>query len=309
MKKNVSNKMIIKPGVKLFLCAFPQMVLIFLLCYLPLEGWKYAFYDYAPGRLFENCNFIGLRNFTSMFTNVVMRREFARVMKNQGIYILIGWATCWLPMACAILLNEFRSSKYRRVVQTCITLPNFVSWIVVFSLATNVFAINNGILNILLKDLGIIEKGINVLATDKHVYLFMWALGNWKGLGYSAIVYMAAISGLDQELFEAAAIDGANRFQKIWYITIPGLMPTFLTLFLMGIGSILSSDFDKHFVFMNAFNADKIETLDLYVYNLGIGRADISYSTAIGMAKSVIGIILLLISNWLSGLVREEKIF
>lgn len=299
----------IKPGVRLFLATLPILILFFLLCYLPLEGWKYSFYDYKPGLKFEDCEFVGLKHFKSMFINPVMRRETFRVLKNTLAMSAIGYITAFLPMFFAIFLNEVRFKRFKKLVQTVTTVPNFVSWIIIFSVATNIFAVDSGILNSVLKELGIIDKGINILATDDHVWLFMWALGTWKGIGYSAIIYLSAISAIDQELYESSEIDGAGRFQKIRHITIPSLMPTFITLLILSIASILSSDFDKLFVFENAFNKEYIETLDLYVYNLGIGQRNISYSTAVGMGKSLIGLLLLLTSNWISGKVRGEKIF
>ena len=299
----------LKPGVKLFLGILPFILAYVIFCYLPLTGWSYAFYDYRPGRQLTDCEFVGLRYFTNMFENPVSRRELFRVMTNTVAMSAMGLMTSFLPMFFAIMLNEVRHRKYRKFVQTVTTIPNFISWILVFAIATAMFSVESGALNVLLKELGIIDQGLNILGTSKHAWLFMLLLGLWKGLGWSSVIYMSSLSGIDQELYEAASVDGASRFQRIRYITIPGLMPTFVTLFIMGIGNFLNMGMDQYYVFSNAFNKEKIEVLSLYTYNVGLAGNNISRGTAIGMMQSAIALVLLFASNMLSGKIREEKVF
>lgn len=295
--------------MKLFLATTPFLLVYVLMKYLPMWGWAYAFFDYYPGLDLFDCEFVGFKYFTRMFDNPIQRRETMRVLRNTFIMSGLEMLTSFVPMFFAILLSEIPWKRYKRFIQTVTTFPNFASWVLVFALAFAVFSVDGGAVNVVLKSLGLIEMGINFLASDKHVYLSMLLYGFWKGLGWGAIVYLAAISGLDQELFDAAAVDGAGKWKKIRHITIPGLLPTFLVLFIMNIGNFLSNNFDKHFVFSNSFNMEKIEVLDLYVYNLGIGQGNIAYSTAIGILKSLVGLALLLFANWLSGKVRDDKIF
>lgn len=309
IKGAITKKISIKPGVKLFIGILPFLVFYFLLCYLPLEGWRYSFYNYKPGYALKDCEFVGFKHFLNMFLNPVMLRETLRVLRNTIVISLLSISTSFLPMLFAIFLNELPGKRFKKIVQTATTLPNFISWVVVFSLVNGLLASESGLVNILLKEMGLIEKGINFLANEDFVWLSMWLFTTWKGLGWSAVVYISGLSSIDQELYEAAAVDGAKRFQKIWYITIPGLMPIFITLLILGIGNFLNSGMDQYYVFQNAFNKDKIEVLDLYVYNLGIGSNNISYSTAIGMLKSLVAILLLAVANGISGKVREEKIF
>jgi len=304
-KKNVWK---MKPEMKLFWAAFPFLIIYFLFSYLPLDGWRYAFYNYKPGYKLSDCEFVGLKHFTSMFANPVMRRETIRVLRNTCAMSMLGIITSFVPMLFAIFLNELKP-MYKKVVQTITTVPNFVSWVLVYSLATAVFAPESGALNIILRELKIIEQPLNVLANSEHVWLTMTMFGMWKSLGWSAVVYLAGLSSIDHELYSAAAIDGAGRFQKMRYVTIPGLMPTYLTLLIMSLGSFLSNGMDQYYVFQNAFNKASIEVLDLYTYNLGIGSNNISYSTAVGITKSVVGLLLLFIVNFFSGKIREEKIF
>ena len=295
--------------MKLFFVTLPFLIGYFLFCYLPLSGWLYALFDYKLGfRLFD-CEFVGLENFTVMFNNSVKLREMKRVMANTVAMGMLSLLSSFLPMLFAVFLNEIPFKKFRKAVQTLTTIPNFVSWVLIYAFMFSLFSVDNGVINIILKQLGIIESGINILASGKHVWLTMWGYSTWKGLGWSAIIYLSGLNSIDQELYEAANVDGAGRFQKIRYITIPGLMPTFVTLLIMHIGNFLHTGMDMYYVFENAFNHDKIEVLDLYVYNVGIGNGNISYSTAIGMAKSLIAIMLLFIANTISGKIREEKVF
>ena len=168
---------------------------------------------------------------------------------------------------------------------------------------------SQGFVSQIMMQLGIWDQGKNLMSMQTLPRVQMWLYGNWKGIGWSSIIYLASLGSIDQELYEAAEVDGAGRFAKIRFITIPGLLPTFITLLIMSIGNFLSVGMEQYMVFSNAFNTDYITVLDLYVYNEGLLGQEISYSTAIGIYKSIIGLILLCIANWFSGKVREEKIF
>jgi putative aldouronate transport system permease protein len=232
-------------------------------------------------------------------------------MKNTLGIALINYAGSVLPLIFAIFLAEINSQRYRRVVQTITTLPNFVSWVLVYALAYAMFSVDDGFVNNLLKSYGFIDQGINFLASNQHIWIKMWLYTCWKGLGWSAILYIASMSSIDESLYEAALVDGAGRFQKMWYITIPHLMPTFFTLMVLSIANLINSGFEQYFVFQNAINKESIEVLDLFVYNKGIGGSsnNISYTTAVGILKSLISVTLLFLTNNLSKLVRNEKIF
>ena len=212
-------------------------------------------------------------------------------------------------MIFAIFLTEMRGRKYKKFVQTATTLPHFISWVILYSLVFALLNVNNGVINTLLIKMGLIDEGINYLASDRHVYLSMTIYGQWKELGWSAIIYLAAIAGIDKELYEAAMVDGANRWRKIWHITVPGMLETYFVLLIMGLGNFLNTGFENYFVFQNAMNKSKIQVLDLYVYNIGITGGQISYATAIGMMKSVVALVLIVIANSISKTVRGNSIF
>jgi len=193
------------------------------------------------------------------------------------------------------------------LVQTVTTLPNFISWVIMYSLALSIFG-SNGVVNTLLHGMGI-EGNVNVLTTNKNVWLIQVLLQQWKGLGGSAIIYFAAIAGLDQGQYEAAMVDGAGKWQRIWRITLPQLIPTYFVLLIMSIGNFLNTGVDQYLAFGNALNKESIEVLDLYVYNLGIGSGQISYSVATGMLKSLVALVLFSVANVASKRIRGTSVF
>ena len=309
-KPTAEDKFEMDAKYKLFLMALPFVILCFLFSYLPLWGWRYAFFDYKPGLGLSMDNFVGFKWFTYLFENPATRADIFRVITNTLAMSGIGIATSFLPMAFAIFLSEIRFSKLRKLVQVFTTIPNFISWVLVYSFAFALFS-TDGFINSILKDLGLIKEGVNYLMSGDHIWLKMWAWGTWKGLGWGAIIYIAGISSIDQQLYEAATVDGAGRFKKIWHITVPGLMPTFYVLLLLSIAGILSNGMDQYFVFRNAANKNPIEVLDLYVYLLGLGSGgsgNIPLATVVGMLKSIISVSLLMGANKFSKLVRGESI-
>jgi putative aldouronate transport system permease protein len=294
----------------LFLMMLPFLVLIIVFSYLPLYGWRYAFYDYKPGIKLNAADFTGFKWFLWLFQNPAVRNDLLRVLKNTLAMSGIGIATSWLPMAFAIFMSEMGKSGPRRFVQTVTTIPNFISWVLVYAVAFALFS-TEGFVNSILIDFGFIKEGSNFLMSSQGIWLKMWAWGTWKGLGWSAIIYMAGISGIDQQLYEAATIDGADRFQRMWHITVPGLMPTFYVLFLLGIANILSNGMDQYLVFRNQMNKSPIEVLDLYVYTMGLGAngsGNIPLATVVGMFKSIISVTLLFTANKASKILRGESI-
>lgn len=286
---------------KLFLMFLPFAALCFVFSYLPLYGWRYAFYDYKSGGTLSADNFVGFKWFTQLFQNEATRTDIVMVLRNTLAMSGLGIATSWLPMAFAIFLSEIKSARVKRFVQTFTTIPNFISWVLVYAIALAIFA-SDGFIN------SILGTETQFLMDPDHMWLKMWAWGTWKGLGWSAIIYIAGISGIDQQLYEAATVDGAGRFQKMWHITVPGLIPTFMVLLLMSVAGVLSNGMDQYLVFENANNKDWLNVLDLYVYKLGINSGAIPLSTVVGMTKSIISVVLLFLANGISKLARGESI-
>ena len=307
-EKNPEAKMEMDEKYRLFLMMLPVIILSFIFAYLPIWGWRYAFFDYKPGGTIGPENFAGLKWFGSLFNDPATVSDLGRVLRNTLIMSGLGIATSWLPIAFAVLLAEIRSTKFQRTVQTLTTIPNFISWVLVYAIAICIFSTDGFINSFLTNVLHRTGANTNYLQIADHTWLKMLLWGTWKGIGWSAIVYIAGIAGIDQQLYEAARVDGANRFRCIWHITIPGLMPTYMVMLLMSIAGILSNGMEQYLVFENAMNKDVIEVLDLYVYHIGIGQNQIPLSTVVGISKSLVGVTLLFAANGISRTIRGESI-
>ena len=307
-ERDPAVKMEMDEKYRLFLMMLPVILLSFIFAYLPIWGWRFAFFDYKPGGSIGPENYVGLKWFGSLFNDPATVKDLVRVLRNTLIMSGLGIATSWLPIAFAVLLAEIRSTKFQRTVQTLTTIPNFISWVLVYAIAICIFSTDGFINSFLTNVLHQTGANTNYLQIADHTWLKMLLWGTWKGIGWSAIIYIAGIAGIDQQLYEAAKVDGANRFRCIWHITIPGLMPTYMVMLLMGIAGILSNGMEQYLVFENAMNKDVIEVLDLYVYHIGIGQNQIPLSTVVGISKSLIGVTLLFGANGISKAIRGESI-
>lgn len=291
----------------MFLCILPFLILVFLFSYFPLHGWIYSLYDYKPALGLSGSEFVGLKWFKLMVSSKTQVDQLVQVLKNTFAMSFLGIATSVLPVGFAIFLNEIKSKWFKNIVQTLTTLPNFISWVLVYTIAFSLFS-NTGLVNTLIQEAGFVTDPIKFLDSDNHTWLMMLLWNTWKGLGWGAIMYLAAIAGIDPELYESARIDGANRFQLMWHITVPQLMPTYLVLLMLSIANLLNNGMDQYFVFQNSFNKTHIQVLDLYVYNIGLGGNSLSLATALSMLKSVISVALLAVVNLVSKKVRGTSI-
>jgi putative aldouronate transport system permease protein len=300
--EKTGRRKISKDSWVLFLLSTPFIVLMILFNYFPVYGWVYAFFDYKPGIRLADTPFAGFKHFKEIFDfSPDLRNALINTLAMNFLNIILSP----LAIVFAIMLNEIRSVRYKKFIQTFSTLPNFISWVIVFGLAFAVFS-DEGLVNTALVKLGI-NQSIDPIGNVDITWYFQAAITIWKGLGWSAIIYIAAIVGIDSELYDAAKVDGANRFRTIWHITVPGVMPTFLVLLLLNVSNMLSSSFDQYFVFYNPLVADKIEVLDYYVYRSGIKVGDYPYATAVGMFKTLVSIALLFSVNFISKRIRGQN--
>ena len=289
-----------------FLYILPFLILVAVFSYFPLYGWVYAFHDYRPPFPITNETFVGFKWFATIVNNPVRLKNVMRVLRNTFAISGISLAFSWFPMVFAVFLNEIKCKPFRKFVQTVTTLPNFISWVLVFAFAFTLFG-TNGAVNSVLQDLGWISKPISFLKSTDHLWFKMWLWLTWKNAGWAAIMYLAAISGIDEQMIEAAKVDGATRMQIIWSITIPSLLPTYFVIVMLNLANFLSNGMEQYYVFQNAFNQDYIEVLDLYVYNMATsGTGMYPLSTAISILKSLVSIVLLFITNTASKLIRGE---
>lgn len=307
MTKKAVSKWSVHEGKVMFLTVVPFLILVFLFAYFPLHGWIYSLYDYKPALGLSGSEFVGLKWFKMLVNSQTQVDQIVQVLKNTFAMSFLGIATSILPVGFAIFLNEIKSKWFKNIVQTLTTLPNFISWVLIYTIAFSLFS-NTGLVNTLLQEWGFVTDPIKFLDSDNHTWLVMMLWNTWKGLGWGAIMYLAAISGIDPELYESARIDGANRFQLMRHITLPSLMPTYLVMLMLAVANMLNNGMDQYFVFQNAFNKEHIQVLDLYVYNIGLGSNSLSLATAISMLKSLVSVGLLAAVNFVSKRIRGTSI-
>ncbi len=293
-------------GYREFLYVLPFLILVAVFSYYPLYGWIYAFYDYKPPALLSDSQFVGLKWFTFMLDTEIKRKQIWQVLLNTFGISGLSMLFSWFPMMFAVFLNEIKCEPYKKFVQTVTTLPNFISWVLVFAIAFCVFN-TTGVVNSLLMEWGLIKTPIAFLKSNEHIWFKMWLWLTWKNAGWAAIMYIAAITGIDEELIDAAKVDGANRWKTIWHITIPSILPTYLVLLFLNMANFLSNGMEQFYVFQNSFNKDYIQVLDLYVYNVAYEGGSYPLATAIGVFKSVVSIVLLCVMNGISKLTRGEN--
>lgn len=290
---------------KEFLYVLPFIILVLVFSYYPLYGWVYAFFDYKPPFPLSWDKFVGFKWFVYMVDNPVKIKQVLGVLRNTFAISGLSLLFSWFPMIFAVFLNEIKCVPFKKFVQTVTTIPNFISWVLVYSIAYSVLC-STGVVNSVLTNLGVIEKPILFLQSSEHVYFKQWLWLTWKNAGWAAIMYIAAITGMDEELIEAARVDGANRMQIIRHITIPSILPTYFVIVMLNIANFLTNGMEQFYVFENSFNKEYIQVLDLYVYNLAMGSGGYSLSVVVSILKTIVSIILLTATNKFSKLVRGE---
>ena len=284
----------------LFFLALPCMLAVIALYYVPLCGWYLSLIEYRVGANIFTCKFVGLDN----FRRLLQTRAFIRALKNTLIFSSAKFVMLIFPGLFAILFNEIESLRYRRIVQTISTLPYFISWVIIYGFVYALFS-TEGPVNQLLAIFGTSQS----ILTDKNkVYLFQSLLYLWKMLGWNSIIYVAAIAGIDQQLYEAASIDGAGYVRRAIHITVPGIMPTFTVLVLLGVADFINNGMDQYYVFQNAMVYNNIESLELYTYKQGIKLMDYSYATTVSILKSCVSLVMLFSANFIAKRVRGQSI-
>jgi len=294
---------IIRKDIWLYILLIPGLLHYIIFKYLPMWGILIAFKDYNAYLGFLKSPWVSFKHFTDFFSNP----DFTRLLSNTlliSLYNLVfGFPA---PVIMALMLNEVRKEWYKRTIQTLVYIPHFISWVIIASLTYTLFN-SQGVINKYLLQMG--REGIAFLTSESTFRSMIIGQTIWKETGFGTIIYLAALSGVDPQLYEAAIIDGANRFKQLWYITLPSIKSTVVTLLILRLGHILDSGFDQIFLMSNSLNRKVSEVFDVYVYTIGITRGAFSYSTAVGLFKGIIGIILIYSSNWLAKKVGESGLF
>lgn len=290
----------------LLLMTVPFILLAFLFSYVPLWGWLLAFMDYKVGHEIWSSPFIGFDRFVQLFED----EQFYRVLRNTLAMGLMGLVSGFIgAIALALLLNEVRLRLFKRVVQTITYIPHFVSWVVIANIIVSFLSPDGGVINRILMDLGLINESIYFMSKENWFWFINTIASMWKELGWSTIIYLAVLSGVNPDLYEAADVDGASRWRKMWHISIPGIMPTAMLLLLISIGWIIQGGFESQFLLGNSMVINKSEVLDLYALRYSTQIGDWSYGIAITMFKSVVSVLLVLMANYLSKLTTSNRLF
>lgn len=285
------------------LMMLPGMAFVIVFCFVPMAGIIMAFQDYVPAKGILGSKFVGLEHFLYMFELPDIGQIFANTLIIAVGKILLG---TFMAIVFAILLNEIRVKFLKKTIQTIVYLPHFLSWVVLAAVVVNMVNLD-GPVNQLLAALGM-EK-INFLGSNTWFRPMIIATDVWKEFGYNSIVYLAAITAIDPGLHEAAAMDGATWWKRVWHITLPGMLPIILLMAAMSLTSILSAGFDQIYNLYSPMVYKTGDVLDTYVYRMGLISRQYSFSTAVGLLRSVVGLILMVTANELSKRFTERKIF
>ncbi len=289
----------------LLICAAAYVVYGFIFYYLPLGGWIMAFQNYKPKNGLLGSKFVGLDKFKFLFSD----DTFLRVIRNTlGMGVLNLVTTFVMAIVFAILLNEVRCKTGKKLVQTISYLPHFLSWIIVTGILHDAMS-TSGVINEVLVNLHIIDSPINFFANPSYFWPIVAFANVWKETGWNAIIYLATITSIDPCLYEAASIDGAGRWAKIRYITLPGIKSTIMILLLMNVGNVLNAGFEVQYLLGNGLIKSVSDTIDIYVLTWGISQNDYSLGTAAGIFKSAVSIALIMIANGIAKRAGEERLF
>ncbi|HEX3022469.1 MAG TPA: ABC transporter permease subunit [Lachnospiraceae bacterium] len=296
-----------KKQKQLIFLSIPFVVYVLLFSYIPLIGWIMAFQKYKPKDGFFGSEFIGLDKFKFLFVD---NPDFIRIIRNTLAMGVINLVLSFVfAIAFALILNEVRHKAPKKLVQTISYLPHFLSWIIVCGILQDALSIDHGIVNEILVKLHVLNEPINWF-TYKGLFWWIVGFGNvWKETGWNSIIYLAAITSINPDLYEAAAIDGAGRLRKMWNITLPGIKPTIFILLLMNVGNVLNAGFEIQYLLTNGLVQSVSQTIDIYVLKYGISQCDYSLGTAAGIFKSVVSIILIFLANSAAKRAGEERLF
>ncbi len=290
----VSWKKSFKRDWQLYLLLLLPLVMVFVFNYAAYPGMRMAFMDYKPARGYAGSKWVGLETFQKVFKDA----DFIRALRNSIVFnvldLVVGFP---VPIILALMLNELRFPRFKKVTQTILYLPHFLSWVIVGSVAYTMFKPSTGLVNIALQNMGLISEGIPFLTEKWHWAVTYLLIGVWQTMGWNTIIYLAAITGISGELYEAAMIDGAGRWKRMWHITLPGMKSTIVTLLIMNLGRVMGSNFERLQQFGNSQVKDFQYQLAIYIYEKGLQSAKFSMATAVGIFQSVVGLILVILAD------------
>jgi len=295
----------LKEQIALQSMILPAIIVLFIFSYIPMYGIVIAFKDFNIKDGIWNSAWVGLKYFRDFLKDPNLRN----VMRNTLVLNVLGTFICFpAPVLLALLLNELPNGKFKKISQTVSYLPHFLSWVIFAGLVLEILR-PSGILSDACVGLGLSQEPVNFMAHGSWFYIIFVLSSLIKGLGYGSIIYVAALAGVDQEIYEAAKVDGCSRLQRIIHISLPCIMGTIVIMLILQIGSILNTGIEQVLMFQNAMNLPYSETLDTYVYKVGIAQGRMAYSTAVSLLKSLISVILVVTANTFSKKITEKGLF
>jgi len=289
---------------ELYLLALPAIAYFIIFCYMPMYGVQLAFRRYVPGlSSITDAKWIGLKNFQRFFRSYQSMKVIVNTLRISFLSLALSFP---IPILLALMLNEQRSRALKKTLQTLSYAPHFISAVCMAGILS-LYCSESGIVNSIIGFFGGEKK--NLLGISS-AFPWVYVLGNvWKNAGWSSIIYIAALSGVDQSLYEAAALDGANKVQRIWHIDLPSILPTLVILLILNCGSIMSVGWEQILLMQNPLNTETSEIISTYTYKVGLQDSDFSYSTSIGLFNSIVNFLLLVIVNWIAGRVGEVSLW
>lgn len=304
--KQIHRRQMLKRIVRnrwLYLMMLPGVAYFIIFRYVPMYGVLMAFKDYQPFLGFSGSEWVGMKHFNRFFGDPL----FWRLLRNTFLLATYNIVFFFpLPIIVSLMLNELRKEAYKRTIQTLIYIPHFMSWVVIVSIAYLFFTTEGGIVNEAIASFG--GSKVQFLLSPNWFRTFITGEVIWKETGWGTIIFLAALAGVDTQLYEAARMDGANRFRQLWHITLPAIRSTIVILLILRLGNFLDTGFEQIWLHLNALNRGVGEVFDTYVYSIGVGQGQYSYSTAVGLFKSIVGLVLVFSANYLAKRFGEEGI-
>ncbi|WP_019909417.1 ABC transporter permease [Paenibacillus sp. HW567] len=295
----------LKMQKQLIFMSVPIAIYLIIFNYAPIWGWLMAFQNYRPALPFGKQEWAGLQQFKFLFSDDTFMLVLRNTLAMSFINLVLGFATA---IVLALLLNEIRVKLFKRTVQTISYLPHFLSWVIAAGIVATSLSVDDGIVNVILMKLHLIKEPIMWLSEGKYFWGIVGASNVWKEVGWNTIIYLAAITSIDPSLYEAASMDGAKRFQKMRYVTLPGIKATFVILLIMNIGHILDAGFEIQYLLGNGLVVDWSQTIDIFVLKYGISMGNYSLATAAGIFKTIVSVVLVFIANYIAKRLGEERL-
>ena len=303
LRERTSWRKAFKRDWHLYLLLLVPVALVIIFNYAAYPGLRRVFMDYKPAKGYDGSKWVGWQTFQKVFAD----RDFSRALVNSIVFNLLDLLVSFpMPIILALMLNELRFPRFKKVTQTILYLPHFLSWVIIGSVAYQLFKPSSGIVNVLLMNWGWIDQGIPFLTEKTHWAITYLLVGVWQGMGWGTIIYLAAITGISGEQYEAAMIDGASRMQRIWHITLPGIRSTIVVLLIMNLGKVMGSNFERLDVFANSQVREYQYQLAIYIYEKGLSNGKFSMATAVGLFQSLVGLMLVLLSDRFAKALGED---